>query len=241
MAATCKQEVVTVCKRVFDIIFSTLVLFLMSPLFIIIAIIIKCSSRGSVLYRSQRIGKNGQPFTMYKFRSMVENADKLGRPNVSDNDSRVTRVGRFLRNTKLDEFPQMLNILKGDMSFIGPRPEVVELWDLYSPEERQPYELRPGLSDWASIAHYNQHILFTKAIDADELYREVLRPLKSKLQLLYMNNHSIFIDAKIIVWTLLKVVFKTKALPKEIDSMVNNYACSMEVHEKMDRILGETA
>lgn len=228
-------------KRLFDIIFSSLALLVLSPLLLVISITVKVTSAGDVFYRSKRIGRNGQPFTMYKFRSMIENADKLGKPYVLDNDERVTRIGRFLRNTKLDELPQLINILKGDMSFVGPRPEVLELWGLYSDEERRSYELKPGVTDWASIVHYNQHILLTRAKDADELYREILRPLKVRLQLLYLENHSIFVDTKILVWTFIKVFLRSESLPKEINGIVDNYKNSAEVNEKMDRILGETA
>lgn len=195
-------------KRLFDIVFSLLGLILLSPLFIIIAAAIKLESRGPVFYRGIRVGRYGKPFKIFKFRSMVENAEKMGADSTSADDMRVTRCGRLIRKFKLDELSQLINVLIGEMSIVGPRPEVQKFVDLYTEEERIILTLRPGITDWASIKFHNEgEIIEASGIkDADEAYARLIRPEKLRLQLRYACEHSLWIDIKIVCCTLLTIV-----------------------------------
>jgi len=138
-------------KYLFDKIFSCLGICIFVPLFLVLSILIKFEDTGPVFYRGLRIGRNGQPFRVFKFRTMVLNAENQGASSTSDDDPRITRIGRFLRKYKLDEFPQLINVLKGEMSFVGPRPEVKKFTDLYTEEEKVILTVRPGITDWASM------------------------------------------------------------------------------------------
>lgn len=203
-------------KRLFDIIFSLLGLIVLSPLFIIMAIIVTTTSPGGVFFRGVRVGQHGKPFRIFKFRSMVKDAEGKGKWNVGDNDDRITPIGHFLRNTKIDELPQLINVLIGDMSFVGPRPELQYYVDMYTENEKKILDLKPGITDWASITNFDQFEVFTKATDPDEAYLKYIRPLKIQLQLYYRENNSFFSDIKIILWTVYKVISRTEKLPKDI-------------------------
>ena len=154
------------------------------------AIWVKVDSSGPVFYRPERGGRDGKPFRIFKFRSMVVNADKIGGPSTSGSDPRVTRSGRFIRKLKLDELSQLINVLLGDMSLVGPRPEIVSKVQLYSEEEKKTLKLRPGITDWASIWNSDEGGVLEDAPDPDAVYEEVIRPTKMKLQLYYCESRS---------------------------------------------------
>jgi lipopolysaccharide/colanic/teichoic acid biosynthesis glycosyltransferase len=188
-------------KRLFDTFFSISVLAPLSPLFLLAGVLIKVGSLGPIFYRSRRAGRGGKPFALLKFRTMIVNADKIGGPSTSDDDPRVTRVGRFLRKYKLDELPQLINVLKGEMSLVGPRPEVLSEVELYTPEERHLLTVAPGITDWASILFHNEGEILKGAADPHEAYRKWIRPEKIRLGLEYVRNQSFSIDLKIIMTT----------------------------------------
>lgn len=221
MERICRGE--TFLKRLFDIIFSSLGLMVLSPLFIVIAVIILVTSPGGVFFRGVRVGQHGNHFKIFKFRSMVKDAEGKGKWNVGDKDDRITPIGRFLRNTKIDELPQLINVLIGNMSFVGPRPELQYYVDMYTKEEERILESKPGITDWASITNFDQFELFTKAVDPDEVYLKFIRPLKLQLQLYYRDNNSFLSDIKIIIWTTYKVISRTHKLPSEIAHIVEAY------------------
>jgi lipopolysaccharide/colanic/teichoic acid biosynthesis glycosyltransferase len=203
-------------KRLFDISFSLIGLIILSPLFLIIGIIVAATSPGGIFFRGVRIGQHGTPFKIYKFRSMIKDAEGKGSWNVGNNDDRITPIGRFLRNSKLDELPQLINVLNGDMSFVGPRPELQYYIDMYTEKEKSILDLKPGITDWASITNFDQFEVFTKAADPDEAYLKYIRPLKIQLQLYYRENYSFLSDMKIILWTVYKTISRSKKLPKDI-------------------------
>lgn len=198
-------------KRLFDFIFSLTGLIVLSPFFLAMAIAIKLESKGPVFYRGLRVGQYGKPFRIFKFRSMVQGADKMGASSTSSTDMRVTRCGRFIRKFKLDEFSQLINVLIGDMSIVGPRPEVQKFVDMYTNKDKVILSLRPGITDWASIKFHNEgEIIEASGIkDADEAYEKLIRPEKLCLQLEYVRKHNLWIDIKIIVSTIL-TIFTTR-------------------------------
>lgn len=194
-------------KRLFDIIFSLAGLLVLLLLLILIALLIKLERKGQVFYKGARIGKNGVPFKMLKFRTMVINADKIGGPSTSGDDTRLTKIGKILRKYKLDEIPQLLNVLKGEMSFVGPRPEVPMEVETYTDEEKKILNVQPGITDWASIKFHNEGEILKGSKNPHEAYREKIRPGKIQLQLDYVNNHSFWIDLKILKQTFLTLFF----------------------------------
>ena len=202
-------------KRIFDFTAAICGLLIISPLMIIIAIWIKCDSKDSVFYRPKRCGRLGSPFLIYKFRSMIIDADKIGGPTTSGNDPRITRSGRLIRKCKLDEISQLINVLRGEMSLVGPRPEVVWKVAKYSQEERKTLELRPGITDWASIWNADEGGVLADAQDPDAVYEEVIRPIKMKLQLYYYESRNFFEDLKIILYTVVRLINKDWT-PKEL-------------------------
>ncbi|RUL58470.1 sugar transferase [Prevotella koreensis] len=192
--------------RLFDILFSTIGLLLLSPLFLVIYIIIIIESKGGGFYSQTRIGKNGIPFAIYKFRSMRTDADKHGLITVGGRDPRITRIGYYIRKYKIDELPQLWNVLVGDMSLVGPRPEVQKYVDLYTEEQRKVLSVRPGITDYASIEYVDENILLAKSDDPDRTYVEVVMPAKIVLNMKYINNKSLKEYFKIIFLTLAKIV-----------------------------------
>lgn len=194
-------------KRTFDLIASTVALFILSPLLAAVAIAIKLDSPGPVFYRGVRGARGGGEFRIFKFRTMVVNADKIGGPSTSEDDPRVTRLGAFLRRFKIDELPQFMNVLVGDMSLVGPRPEVISEVANYTPEERRLLEVRPGITDWASIKFRNEGEILRGAPDPHRAYLEKIRPEKIRLGLEYVDNHSFWTDLKIIFRTI-RVIFE---------------------------------
>lgn len=193
-------------KRLFDFLASIIGVTLLLPIFAVVALAIKLDSPGQVFYRGLRAGRHGQPFRIFKFRTMVMNAHNLGGPSSSADDPRITRVGDFLRRYKLDELPQLLNVLKGEMSLVGPRPEVVEEVALYTDEEKRLLGVRPGITDWASIRFRNEGEILRGSVDPHAAYREKIRPEKIRLGLEYVRRHSFMTDCKIILMTLKAIV-----------------------------------
>jgi len=193
-------------KRIFDFLVSLFGLIIFSPLFLIIAILIKLDSEGPVFYRGERIGKDGKPFRIFKFRTMVKDAEKLGGPSTPADDPRLTKVGKFLRKYKLDELPQLINVLKGEMSLVGPRPEVKMYVDMLKPEEKEKIlSVKPGMTDLASLWNFHEEDILKGSKDPEKTYLEKIRPKKIQLQLEYVKNRSFLLDLKIILKTILKL------------------------------------
>lgn len=192
-------------KSTIDFILSLLVLVLLWPLLVLIAVVIRLDSKGPVFYRGVRAGRFGKPFRIFKFRTMVANADKIGGPSSAGDDPRITRVGGFLRRYKLDELPQLLNVFKGEMSLVGPRPEVMEEVLQYSEEEKHLLDVRPGITDWASIRFRDEGEILRGSIDPHQAYREKIRPEKIRLGLEYVRNRSLWTDCRILALTVLAV------------------------------------
>jgi lipopolysaccharide/colanic/teichoic acid biosynthesis glycosyltransferase len=197
-------------KRLFDFVFSLAGLFVLSPLMLAIAVITKLGSPGPVVYAGNRIGQFGKPFRLLKFRTMVVNADRIGGPSTADDDSRVTKVGRILRRYKLDEIPQLVNVLNGEMSFVGPRPEVAAEVELYSPEQRELLKAVPGITDWASMRFHNEGEILKGSADPHKTYQEKIRPEKIRLGLEYIQKRSFWVDMQILTGTL-ALLIKTRA------------------------------
>jgi lipopolysaccharide/colanic/teichoic acid biosynthesis glycosyltransferase len=202
-------------KRVFDIIVAAIGLVLLAPTLALIALMVKLRSAGPALYRGTRVGLGGKLFSMLKFRTMVVNAESLGGSATAADDQRLTSIGKFLRRYKLDELPQLLNVLAGDMSLVGPRPEVQKYVGLYSPEEQAILSVRPGITDWASIWNSNEAAVLEGSRDPEKAYEELIRPTKITLQLLYVRNHSLLMDLKILLHTGLKLI-NEDWIPKEL-------------------------
>ncbi|HKS26845.1 MAG TPA: sugar transferase [Pyrinomonadaceae bacterium] len=197
-------------KRLFDIVASSVALIIFSPLMIVITVLVKMGSEGPALYRGTRASRGGGTFKMLKFRTMVMNAEKIGGPSSSADDPRITRVGAWLRRYKLDELPQLINVFKGDMSFVGPRPEVLSEVENYTPEERKLLTVRPGITDWASIKFNDEGEILKGSADPHQAYLEKIRPEKVRLGLEYVSNQSLLVDIRIIMETLV-TIFKTRA------------------------------
>lgn len=192
-------------KRLFDIIASLFGLLLLSPLFIFIIIWIKSTSKGGVFYFQQRMGKGNLPFQLFKFRTMYTDADKKGLITVGMRDSRITPTGYFLRKYKLDELPQLLNVLNGSMSLVGPRPEVEKYTKLYNETQLNVLSVKPGITDLASIKYSNENEILEKFEDPEKGYIEQVMPDKLKLNLEYIQKQSFWFDIKIIFATLFKI------------------------------------
>ncbi|HCQ30227.1 MAG TPA: glycosyl transferase [Flavobacteriales bacterium] len=193
-------------KRLFDIFFSLIGIILLLPLFLIISLLIIIDSKGGIFYIQQRIGKNGKPFGLYKFRTMHTNADKKGLLTVGGRDPRVTKVGYWLRKYKLDELPQLFNVLKGDMSIVGPRPEVKKYTDLYTEEQRRVLSVKPGITDYASIEYVDENDVLARAENPEETYIKEIMPHKLELNKKYIQNQGLGTDIKIILLTIKKII-----------------------------------
>ena len=202
-------------KRIFDIVLAFFGLVLFAPLLLICALLIKLTSSGPVFYRGERIGLGGKAFRTFKFRTMVADAEKQGGTSTHEADARITGIGSFLRKFKLDELPQLINVFAGDMSFVGPRPEVRKFVELYTPEERIILTVRPGITDWSSIKFHNEgEILAASGIpDADEAYAKLIRPEKLRLQIKYVRERTLWLDLKIIFDTIF-TLFRTRTALK---------------------------
>jgi lipopolysaccharide/colanic/teichoic acid biosynthesis glycosyltransferase len=194
-------------KRIFDIVTAILGLIILLPIFLLIAALIRIDSKGPVFFLQQRIGKDGIPFLLFKFRTMHVGSEQGTAITVGNRDPRITRVGYYLRKIKLDEVPQLINVVKGEMSFVGPRPEVKKFVDLYTPEQRKVLEVVPGMTDYASILFRNENELLAGKSDPIVYYIEHIMPKKLQMNLEYVNDNNVWIDLKIIVRTLL-VIFR---------------------------------
>lgn len=187
-------------KRSFDVIGASLAIVLLSPLLLLIALLVGMTSQGPLIYRGRRIGLHGRAFHMYKFRTMVRDAEKLGGTSTGQGDVRITRTGRVLRKYKLDELPQFFNVLKGDMSLVGPRPEVEEYTRLYSTEEQLILSVRPGITDYSSVRFANLAEILG-AEEPDRMFAERVLPVKNALRLRYVREQSFTNDLRILVRT----------------------------------------
>ena len=192
--------------RLLDIIFSILGIIILLPLFLIICLIIKADSKGGCFFIQERIGKGGKPFGILKFRTMRCGADADGLLTIGTHDKRITRVGTFLRKTKIDELPQLWNVLKGEMSIVGPRPEVEKYVLLYTEEQRRVLSVRPGITDYASIEYVNENEILSQASDPDRAYIEKVMPHKIKLSMRYLEHYCVSEYLKIIFLTLKKII-----------------------------------
>ena len=193
-------------KRSFDILLSLFGLILLSPVLIVVSLLIRREEGGPVFYRGVRVGRHGEPFKIFKFRTMVINAEESGGPSTANNDPRITRVGRIIRKHKLDELPQLINVFKGEMSFVGPRPEVQHYIDMFTEEQKAILSVRPGITDWASLWNPDEGKILAGSPDPEKTYMEKIRPTKLGLQLKYVREHSFLIDLRIIVKTVLTVI-----------------------------------
>jgi lipopolysaccharide/colanic/teichoic acid biosynthesis glycosyltransferase len=200
-----------VVKRTFDAVCSLLGLAVLLLPLLLVAALIKLHDGGPVFYRGVRTGRRGKPFRIFKFRTMVVNADTIGGPSTANGDTRVTGIGRFLRKYKLDELPQLINVLLGQMSLVGPRPEVPEYVALFTKDEKAILSVRPGITDWASIWNPDEGALLAGAADPERVYLEKIRPKKIRLQLKYVREHSLWVDLKILLLTLTTLLFGRKA------------------------------
>lgn len=191
-------------KRIFDLICSTLGLILLSPVLIGIAIKIKTGSDGPVFFKQVRVGKESKEFEILKYRTMVVDAEKLGKQITVGNDNRITKIGAFLRKYKLDELPQLINVFKGDMSLVGPRPEVPRYVQLYNEEQRKVLDVKPGITDLASIRYRDENELLGGVANPEEFYINTIMPDKLALNLHYINRNNVFFDIYIILKTIIK-------------------------------------
>lgn len=196
-----------IVKRIFDLLFSCLGLIFLTPLFLLIAILIKLDSPGPILFRQERVGRKGKIFKVYKFRTMIKEAEKQGiRFTTPINDVRITKIGRILRKYNIDELPQLINVLKGEMSLVGPRPEVPEIVSLYSKEQKKVLSVKPGMTDLASLEFLKEGEIMSSAKDLFQTYTQKVMPEKLKLNLKYIKEQSLWFDFKIIIKTIFKII-----------------------------------
>lgn len=195
-------------KRLFDIVFSFFGIIILLPPLLIISFLIIFDSRGGIFYFQQRVGKDNKDFRLIKFRTMKPDSEKSGLLTVGNNDSRITKVGAFLRKYKLDELPQLFNVLIGDMSLVGPRPEVRKYVDMYTAEQMKVLSVKPGMTDHASIEYADENELLAKQTDPESFYVEEVIPAKLKINLAYVSDHGLMSDVKIILKTFFRILRK---------------------------------
>lgn len=195
-------------KRLFDIVVSGLGLICLSPLFAAVAVCIKLDSKGPVFYRQERVGRYNRDFRLYKFRSMRPDSDKLGLITVGGRDPRVTRSGYYIRKYKLDELPQLINVFLGDMSLVGPRPEVRKYVDMYTPEQLKVLSVRPGITSLASIRYRNENDILAESDNPDKCYIEKIMPDKLSIDLEYVGKANLWNDIKLIFSTFREIIIK---------------------------------
>jgi lipopolysaccharide/colanic/teichoic acid biosynthesis glycosyltransferase len=192
-------------KRLLDVLISIILILFLSPFFLAISLFVKFSSSGPTFYRGTRTGLRGKPFLIYKFRTMVSNAEKIGGFSTALNDHRLTGIGRILRKYKVDEIPQLFNVLKGEMSLVGPRPQVSYYTNLYSTKEKIILSVRPGITDLASLYFSDMDSTLGDS-DVDKYYEKNIEPVKNKLRLKYVKEISLFLDLRILIETFFKVI-----------------------------------
>jgi len=193
-------------KRVFDVIASITGLLVLSPLFIFLALRITAEDKGPIFYRGLRVGLHGETFRIFKFRSMILNAEKMGGESTANDDPRITKIGQFIRKYKLDELPQLINVFIGEMSLVGPRPEVQRYTDMYSAEEKIILTVKPGITDWASLWNSDEGSFLAGSKDPDRDYLEKIRPTKVRLQMEYVKTRSLWVDMKILAQTVVSIL-----------------------------------
>jgi lipopolysaccharide/colanic/teichoic acid biosynthesis glycosyltransferase len=195
-------------KRIFDLVLSIPSLIILSPVYLLSAILIKLDTPGPILFSQDRIGQNGKPFRLYKFRTMVKDAAKIGPPVTTADDPRITRTGRLLRKFKVDEMLQVMNIVKGDMSVIGPRPEVKKYIDIFAEEYKDILKIKPGMTDYALIAFRNEEDILSRFQNVEEGYIKEVMPKKIKLYRQYLSEMSLRTDIKIFFQTIWEILVK---------------------------------
>lgn len=195
-------------KRLFDIVFSLGGIVFLSPVFVAVVILLKLDSKGSIFYKQLRVGLNQKNFKLIKFRTMYTDSDRASLLTIGDHDSRITRVGYWLRKYKIDELPQLMNILKGEMSFVGPRPEVLKYVELYDASQMKVLSVKPGITDWASIQYIDENKLLAAAEDPESFYINTIIPSKISQNLKYIDHHNLWVDLKIISYTLKSIIRK---------------------------------
>ena len=193
-------------KRGIDILFSLIGLICLFPFFIFISFLIFITSKGGVFFVQLRVGKNNKDFKLYKFRTMFLNSDNKGLLTVGNNDKRITKLGYYLRKNKLDEFPQLINVLNGTMSIVGPRPEVRKYVNLYNSEQKSILDVKPGITDLASIMYYNENEILANSVNPEQTYINEIMPIKLELNKKYINEMSLLTDLKIIFKTFIKLI-----------------------------------
>jgi lipopolysaccharide/colanic/teichoic acid biosynthesis glycosyltransferase len=193
-------------KRLFDIVFSLMALIILIPVFLVIAFLILLDSKGGIFYFQKRVGKDEKEFNLFKFRTMKPQSDQLGLLTVGGRDARITKIGFNLRKYKLDELPQLFNVLLGDMSLVGPRPEVKKYTDLYNDEQKKVLSVKPGITDYASIIYFEENELLAKSSHPETTYINEVMPAKLKLNLRYIKDKSLVQDFKIIIRTLKRIL-----------------------------------
>ncbi|WP_298499294.1 sugar transferase [uncultured Algibacter sp.] len=195
-------------KRLFDVVLSIISLIVLSPILLIISILIKLDSKGPILFIQGRVGKNNKDFNIYKFRTMKVESNKKGLLTLGNNDSRVTKIGYFLRRYKIDEFPQLINVIKGDMSFVGPRPELRYYVNFYNEEDMKIFKVRPGITGLASLKYRNEVELLKAAKNPEAFFIKTIIPDKLKYNKEYIKKRNFFFDLKLIGLTIIKVITK---------------------------------
>jgi len=195
-------------KRLFDVVFSLIGMILLFPILLLISILIKLDSKGPILFIQGRVGKNNKDFNIFKFRTMRVLSDKKGLLTLGNNDSRITKMGYVLRRYKIDEFPQLINILKGDMSFVGPRPELRYYVNFYNDDDMKIFEVRPGITGLASLKYRNEVELLKAAKDPEAFFIKTIIPDKLKYNKAYISKQNFFFDLKLIGLTIIKVITK---------------------------------
>jgi lipopolysaccharide/colanic/teichoic acid biosynthesis glycosyltransferase len=197
-------------KRLFDLVFSLAGLVILSPLFLVISVVVALGSRGGIFYRQKRVGLRGREFQLYKFRTMKVNSDQLGLLTVGGKDPRITSAGRVLRRYKLDELPQLLNVLNGTMSLVGPRPEVKKYTDLYTADQKKVLEVRPGITDYASLAYFEESELLARSTHPESTYINQIMPAKLELNKKYLQKQGLATDISIIFQTIARIFRRSK-------------------------------
>ena len=201
-----------IVKRTFDFVFAFLGLLLLSPVLVIFMLLVFFQDKSSPIYKAPRVGLNGKIFTMVKMRSMVVDADRTKVDSTSSDDLRITPIGQTIRKYKLDELMQLWNVFIGEMSLVGPRPNVERDVDLYTQEEKKILTIKPGITDLSSIVFSDEGDILEGSDDPDLLYNQIIRPWKSRLCLLYINHRNLFLDIKLIFWTVRSILSKDQVL-----------------------------
>ena len=228
-------------KRAFDFIASSLGIIVFLPLLGMLAFLIKCSDKGPIIFRQNRVGLAGRTFRVFKFRTMLKHAAAMGTSVTASNDPRITRIGRILRRTKMDELPQLINVLKGDMSLVGPRPDVQEIVDRYSPDMRQILSIKPGITSVATLHLRDEEGILASVSDPDSFYEEVLAPLKVRLAMEHVERGSFWFDMKVLFQTLwmlsLGRLWPIQAHPEMMElkkKIVQDQAARIDIRESME-------